>query len=171
MRIFIVLTLLVVCVVFFGIRHITGSVRNFNVTVINRAAILPDEGYSYVTSNRMGVSINGELVYVPKGFVTDLATIPRWYWSIISPARSDLIEASIFHDYLYACPGDYSRLEIDSIFYHLLIENGTSVYIAGKMFFAVRVFGSYHFNSGIECYSDDEEEDLEWISPSLNLYY
>jgi len=117
----------------------------------------------------MGVEINGELVYVPKGFATDLATIPRWYWPIISPARSDLIEASIFHDYLYTCPGTFSRIEIDSIFYQILIENGTPEYVARKMFFAVRLFGSSHFNYNVECYSDDDEGDMEWISPSLKM--
>ena len=67
MRIFIALTLLVVCAVFFGIRHITGSVRHFNVTVTNRAAILPTEGYSYVTDSSVCVIIYGDLVYIPSG--------------------------------------------------------------------------------------------------------
>lgn len=170
MRIVVLTTLLIICVVFFGVRHITGSVRDFNVTVINRAAILPDEGYSYVTSSALRFSVDGEYASVPKGFKTDLATIPRWYWSIISPARSDLITASIIHDYLYTCPGMISRLDADSIFYHALINDGVTEYVAGKMFFAVRLFGKSHFNYGIDCYPNEYQDGMdEWIPRSLNL--
>jgi hypothetical protein len=41
----------------------------------------------------------GALVTIPKGFVTDLATVPRIFWGIVAThGRHDL--ACIVHDYL-----------------------------------------------------------------------
>jgi hypothetical protein len=124
-------------------------------------AVLPYKGYQYTTEDDLLISVDNEVIDVPKGFSTDLATIPRPLWSIVSPSRSELIEASILHDYLYSCPGSSSRLEIDEIYYNLLIEEGLSKYIATKFFIAVRLFGSSHFNDEIECYPNDGE--IEWI--------
>jgi hypothetical protein len=39
-------------------------------------------------------------VEVPKGFVTDLASIPRIFWSLLQPA-GEYAYAAIIHDYLY----------------------------------------------------------------------
>lgn len=39
-------------------------------------------------------------VRVPKGFVTDLASIPRPFWSVLSPTAA-YAYAAIIHDYLY----------------------------------------------------------------------
>lgn len=35
---------------------------------------------------------------IPKGFTTDLATIPRLFWAILDPI--DLVEAGVIHDFL-----------------------------------------------------------------------
>jgi hypothetical protein len=37
---------------------------------------------------------------VPKGFVTDLASIPRPFWSLLPP-NGPYAQAAIVHDYLY----------------------------------------------------------------------
>lgn len=43
---------------------------------------------------------DGQIIIIPKGFTTDLMSIPRWLWSILSPFDSALI-GDIIHDYLY----------------------------------------------------------------------
>jgi hypothetical protein len=53
-------------------------------------------------------------VTVPKGFVTDLTSIPRPFWSII-PRDGDYADAAIVHDYLYWMQTG-TREEADSIF-------------------------------------------------------
>ncbi len=45
---------------------------------------------------------NVEKVVVPKGFVTDFASIPRLFWSILPP-DGPYVYAAIIHDYLYWC--------------------------------------------------------------------
>lgn len=42
----------------------------------------------------------GKTIVVPKGFVTDLASVPRKLWSLLSPIDS-YMTAAILHDYLY----------------------------------------------------------------------
>ena len=37
---------------------------------------------------------------VPKGYITDGATIPRIFWSFCPPNRPDILPAAIIHDYL-----------------------------------------------------------------------
>jgi len=37
---------------------------------------------------------------IPKGFITDGASVPRFFWWFASPT-GDLFEASIVHDYMY----------------------------------------------------------------------
>jgi hypothetical protein len=62
--------------------------------------------------NRIGVS--SEVITVPKGFVTDLASIPRFFWAAF-PKTGTYMSAAILHDYLYwdqRC----TRTEADRIF-------------------------------------------------------
>lgn len=41
------------------------------------------------------------VITIPKGFVTDLASVPRAFWSIF-PKTGKYMSAAILHDYLYA---------------------------------------------------------------------
>lgn len=61
----------------------------------------PDQGVDYAP------------VTVPTGFVTDLASIPRVFWTAIPPA-GDYAYAAIVHDYLYWMQ-DRPREEADQI--------------------------------------------------------
>jgi len=55
-----------------------------------------------------------ERVTVPKGFVTDFASIPRLFWSLLRP-DGDYVYAAIIHDYLYWTQMR-TRRESDQIF-------------------------------------------------------
>lgn len=43
---------------------------------------------------------DGHVIIIPKGFVTDLSSVPRLLWWLISPF-GDFIKASVLHDFLY----------------------------------------------------------------------
>ena len=43
---------------------------------------------------------SGLIVQIPEGFVTDLATIPKWGRWLFNPAAPDTAKASALHDYL-----------------------------------------------------------------------
>jgi len=67
-----------------------------------------EEPLSYITDldetelrslELVGVEIRGKKITVDKGFVTDLASVPRAAWAIIAPW--DVARSAIIHDLLY----------------------------------------------------------------------
>ncbi len=58
-------------------------------------------------------SLDYKKVVVPKGFVTDLTSVPRSFWSQL-PRDGDYVYGAIAHDYLYWTQ-ERSRKEADSI--------------------------------------------------------
>ena len=43
---------------------------------------------------------DGSLLHIPKGFETDISSVPRIFWAILAP-DGDFALAAIIHDYLY----------------------------------------------------------------------
>ena len=83
-----------------------------------------------------------EKIIVPAGFVSDGASIPRFFWRIIgSPFRGMYRDAAIVHDWLYFS-GKYTRLETDRIFKQAMKELGVSAWRRGAMYRAVRIGGA-----------------------------
>lgn len=79
-----------------------------------------------------------DLITVPAGFVTDLASIPRWGW-VLLPPDGPWVKAAIVHDFLYATSGTgawkrrsngrtraepYTRAEADDVFKEGLENRG-----------------------------------------------
>lgn len=61
-------------------------------------------------------TIKGGCIVVPKGFITDGASIPRLFWVIIgSPFTGRYSRAALVHDYLYHTQ-QYTRSRSDRIF-------------------------------------------------------
>ena len=81
---------------------------------------------------------------IPKGFVTDAATVPLWARSFF-PAMNKYFGAAVAHDYgcgVANATGLYKfREAADTDFYHNLIECGTNKTRAKLMSFAVRKYG------------------------------
>lgn len=85
-----------------------------------------------------------EVITVPVGFYTDLASIPRFvkvffFWLITGWARGH--KAAILHDYLYRTPGYCHRSYADQQFYDALIVEQVPDSTAGRMWAAVRSLG------------------------------
>lgn len=43
---------------------------------------------------------NGEVINIPKGFVYDMSTVPKWLWSFVRPVNDGLF-GYLVHDTLY----------------------------------------------------------------------
>lgn len=83
-------------------------------------------------------------VTVPVGFRTDLGSIPRPFWPIISPHGQPQLQACVAHDYLYRkpharIPGCRSKREVDREFRHMMIALGTPQLRVWTMWVAVRL--------------------------------
>jgi hypothetical protein len=86
-----------------------------------------------------------EVITVPKGFVTDLASIPRFFWSAF-PKTGRYMSAAILHDYLYwdqRC----TRTEADRIFDIEMMSYGVDNTSRKLIFAAVSDFGSSAWQS------------------------
>lgn len=122
------------------------------VNVIRSSCIKPHKRYHYYTCDTLSTMIDGQIYDVPPYFDTDLASIPRWYWSILSPRYSSFVYPSILHDYFYSCPTyNITRKFADDVFYWALINQGISKFTATKMYIAVRLFGGFFFQKKRMC--------------------
>jgi hypothetical protein len=105
---------------------------------------IDDKRYKLVREyNYLGIS-------VPKGFVYDGASVPRWLWSITDIRPDGLIRApALIHDWLYRRGGNvngrrFSRKEADLLFCRMMKESGIGIMKCKMVYWAVRVFaGSY----------------------------
>ena len=80
-------------------------------------------------------------VIVPKGFETDLASVPRQIWLRL-PRWGPWSGAAIVHDWLYRTQLDgVTRLQADNIFRDLMREDKVRVRDIKVIYFAVREFG------------------------------
>lgn len=83
------------------------------------------------------------ILTVPKGFITDGASIPRIFWALFPPTGIYL-EAAVLHDHFYS--GHYKwmlRLAADKLFLEAMEDLGVSWWKRKIIWAAVRVGGSF----------------------------
>ena len=97
---------------------------------------------------------SGKKIVVPKGFLTDGASVPRAFWMLLPP-WGDYSRASVIHDYLCwrliddtAHPLAPTRKIADDIFHEAMLVSGTGKCAAWLIWAAVRV-GAYMGKLGI----------------------
>ena len=73
---------------------------------------------------KVGVEVSDTKITVPKGFVTDLASVPRICWAFIAPW--DVARAAIIHDLLYKTIRQYRWNNKN------LVENKSTIRLAKK---------------------------------------
>ena len=99
-----------------------------------------------------------EPVIVPKGFVTDFASIPRLFWSALRP-DGEYAYAAVVHDYLYwsqARPRD----EADHIFKMAMEDFKISTLTVETMYRAVRVGGASSWDGNAQKKAQGEKRIL-----------
>jgi len=109
------------------------------------------EELTYAPSDGSGV------ITVPKGFVTDLASIPQFFWDLLPP-DGPWVKAAVIHDYLYytqgtgvwkchprsiTSPTDYTRPQADWILRDAMRDRGVDGFRRNIIYDAVR-FGGQH---------------------------
>lgn len=112
-------------------------------------------------------------VILYEGFQYDLATIPRYFWTIVGPHELSP-EATLIHDYLYISRGGqkkcfhhkeilgcietknirYSRKEADDLFLRMMQEAGVIWWRRLLGYAGVRFFGSFYWKPNEEIVDD-----------------
>ena len=87
----------------------------------------------------IGSKCSNNMVCVPAGFVTDFASIPWLFWTLL-PSWGRYGKAAVIHDYLYQTQSR-TRKEADDIFLEAMLISGTREWKARIMYLAVWLFG------------------------------
>lgn len=86
-----------------------------------------------------GPNQDASAVIVPAGFVTDLASIPRVFWSLL-PTDGTYTFPAIVHDYLYWTQGQTRELA-DKVLLYGMEDMKVSPVVAQAIYLAVRTGG------------------------------
>lgn len=93
----------------------------------------------------IGAEGSGYVIRVPKGFVTDFASIPKWFWWIFPP-YGRYNKAAVVHDYLYKKESGFSKIVADAIFYEAMESSDVPYMQRAAMYKAVSYFGQSAYN-------------------------
>lgn len=100
----------------------------------NRWELLVDIEYNFKYSPYVDYKM-----FIPKGLITDLASVPQFLWNIFPP-HGNYAVAAIIHDTLYRLK-EYPRELADAWFRELMKELEISFWKRNIMYFSVRLFG------------------------------
>ncbi|EBR9315657.1 DUF1353 domain-containing protein [Salmonella enterica] len=92
---------------------------------------------------------NSDVISVPAGFVTDLASVPRIFWTLLPP-DGKYAKAAIIHDYLYD-NALRTKKEADLIFLDGMTVLGVPRWKRTIMYWAVRLFGRGMYEKERKC--------------------
>ncbi len=91
------------------------------------------EDYSYLW--------NGRLISIPKHFLFDGASIPRFAWAVTySPFDPHIATAALIHDWIY-CTHIWNRYDADALFKHVCLEHGANWIKVQAMHRTLRMVG------------------------------
>lgn len=89
-------------------------------------------------------------ITVPKGFTTDLISVPKWARALVAPTDPKVLRAALIHDYIYdsirnnniiECAKDFKTA--DKILRDASISTGCNRNKAYIIYFAVRLYSIY----------------------------
>ena len=107
---------------------------------LNEPALIPHPvDDKWILANPLRYRWRGNQVEVPEGFITDLASIPRWAQLVI-PLNGKHRSAAILHDYLMVVQ-TMSRKDTDRLFRDAMVDSGVPAWQRSIMYAAVRIFG------------------------------
>ena len=127
--------------------------------VLSRALTYTNPDIDKDALKRVGVSAPGFEIFVKKGFVTDLASVPRICWAFIAPW--DVARAAIVHDLLYKSIRQYRSKKLknsenpkvisaakkaaDDVFHMAMKDAEPSVagWKIAAAYYSVRMFGRW----------------------------
>jgi Protein of unknown function (DUF1353) len=83
-------------------------------------------------------------IEVPRGFITDLASIPRGLRAVLN-VNGRSRKAAVLHDYLY-CEHKLNRSKCDALFLSALVAEGMNSALARTYWLGVRAGGWLYYN-------------------------
>jgi hypothetical protein len=107
------------------------------------------EDFYYDTDVRLS-GPNVLRIVVPKGFVTDFASIPRALWAVVGgPADGKYRKIAVVHDWLYRTKGLATRPEADAVLLEGMKFSGCSWLQRSVIYSGVRAGGWASYKGGL----------------------
>lgn len=110
----------------------------------------------WVVESELAYLHEGERISVPKGFITDLASIPKIFRNVLN-VNGKSRKPAVLHDYLY-CSKIFERSVADYIFYKALVSEGMNAIIARTYWAGVRAGGWMYYNKNKGLSKEDFKE-------------
>lgn len=139
------------CIVFIAFIFLTACKEShipIQVNYITEPCLIPTKDNRFKTCDNMIIKIDDHFHVIPKGFKTDLASIPRILWPVFSPGDYDVIAPAVLHDWHYCCSKEVSRRDADDIFYFGLVSLGMSHAKAYIYYLSLRAAGGKAYKHG-----------------------
>ena len=105
-------------------------------------------------------------IRVPRGFVTDFASIPQAFWSAGLSPNGKYSKAAIVHDYLYWAQG-CTRKQADNILMIAMKESGVDIATRTEIYEGVRLGGDTAWARN----SSERSQQLPRILPDADLEF
>ena len=98
--------------------------------------------YRYLNTSKGLQPLSSQLIMVPVGYLSDLASVPHLARRFIDSLPPSTRRPSVVHDFIYThLTHRFTKREADRIFYEALLEEGTSRLVAWLMWKAVSLAG------------------------------
>lgn len=82
-------------------------------------------------------------IVIPKGYITDGASVPRIFWSIFPPNKAEYLSAAIVHDYLTDIVIEKKSItfrSVDNTFKEMLIDLNVNKIEVKVLYWSVRLY-------------------------------
>jgi hypothetical protein len=101
-------------------------------------------------------------VDVPVGFVTDFASVPKMFWSILPPSGT-YTQAAIVHDFMYWFQDDmgWTKSDADEVFDHMMGDLEVKPLTRNAIILAVENLGRPAWNNNASLKSSGEKRILK----------
>lgn len=121
--------------------HYTQYVEKYQYDIVTQKG-----EFEFITTRDIDIVLsNGIQILIPKGYNTDLASVPRLLWSIIPPF-GEYTFAAIIHDYLYD-KGMFTKEFADKEFRMIMKYSNVIGHKRFIMYSSVKLFGKGNFNT------------------------
>jgi len=116
------------------------------VTIYDQLATKRLSNQLWEVINDFRVKVGDNLVIVPKGFITNGASVPNVFWWLCAPVAGPFGEAAVVHDWLYNIMSTWDdRKRADQILYEIGRYRGANLFRGQAVYRAVRLFGRLHW--------------------------
>lgn len=125
--------------------RLMGFASELDVELVDGEAAQGRGTWRLLSKLLYGSRIVNPVICIPKGFITDFASVPRLPFVFLMVGDSGS-EAAALHDYLYSI-AKYSRKICDSIFKEACLITDVPKWRTYLLYAGVRLFGATHYGT------------------------